>query len=361
MNLVNSNLLNKCKGIVYNLIGCFYYEISITHPLAEKYFTLAYKLNNDDATFNLGLYYGNIRQYHTMLKYYILASELGKDEAFYKLGYYYQYIEINYELMKKYYDKHIDKTSIISSSTYNLGCYYQYIKKDYEMMKEHYNIVIENNMWDMRPIYKLGYYYQYVEKNYTQMKKYYLMGIDLGEGYKHITYGDHYHSNVEYYTKLLISFGNYYKKVEKNYTLMEKYYMEAIEFDDNNTTAMINLADYYKKQKNYKLMKEYYKTAIKLKNTRAMTELADYHKEHKNYGLMKRYYMMGFELNNTSAKINLKKYFKNIEKNVLNYYAYIYYPRILALIICSKKRKIFLPEELLNKIIYETYICIENN
>ena len=42
----------------------------------------------------------------------------------------------------------------------------------------------------------------------------------------------------------MFTLGNYYKTIEKNYDLMKKYYMMAIDIN-NDTNAMHNLSIYY--------------------------------------------------------------------------------------------------------------------
>jgi TPR repeat protein len=75
--------------------------------------------------------------------------------------------------------------------------------------------------------------------------------------------------------------GLYYgKKIEKDYDLMKKYYLMAI--DKGNDDAMYNLGHYYQfKEKNYDLMKKYYLMAIDKENSYAMNNLGHYYRRNK--------------------------------------------------------------------------------
>jgi len=122
--------------------------------------------------------------------------------------------------------------------------YLKYIKIENETSLEKiYNLFI-NNIFeepskDIEYLY-YGVYYQKIEKNYDLMKKYYLMAIELN------------HSDA------MNSLAFYYKNTEKNYELMKKYYLMAIELNDSD--AMYNLALYYKYiEKNDQSFVELYK------------------------------------------------------------------------------------------------------
>ena len=82
-------------------------------------------------------------------------------------------------------------------------------------------------------------------------------------------------TDIEYYY-----YGVYYDEIEKNYDLMKKYYLMAIQL--NHSSAMFNLAWYYQYTKeNYDLMKKYYLMAIELNNSDAMDYLADYYEKNE--------------------------------------------------------------------------------
>jgi len=92
---------------------------------------------------------------------------------------------------------------------------------------------------DSNELHYIGTYYHHVEKNYDIMKKYYLMAINKGN------------------TMAMYRLGYYYHFVEKKYDEMKKYYLMAINKD--NTFAMCNMGYYYcNVEKNYDEMKKYY-------------------------------------------------------------------------------------------------------
>ena len=102
------------------------------------------------------------------------------------------------------------------------------------------------------------------------------------------------------------------KKMKKNYDLMKKYYLTAI--NKGNSIAMCNLGIYYENiEKNYDLMKKYYLMAIDNENTNAMIMLANYYKT-INYDLMKKYYLMAIN-NGTTGEENL-----DVMNNLTYYY-----------------------------------------
>jgi tetratricopeptide (TPR) repeat protein len=134
-------------------------------------------------------------------------------------------------------------------------------------------------------------------KNYELMKKYYLMAIDKGN------------------LKAMFNLGLYYHFIEKDYEMMKKYYLMATERGDSD--AMCNLANYYYSiEKDYKLMKKYYLMAINKNHTNSMYNLALYYKEiEKDYGLMKKYYLMVIDKGDSDGMYRLGLYYKNIENN----------------------------------------------
>jgi len=186
---------------------------------------------------------------------------------------------------------------ITELNKYNL----KYIKiKNETSLTKIYNLfksnIFEESSTDIEYFY-YGAYYQYTEKNYDLMKKYYLMAIQLNHSYA------------------MNNLGYYYQYIEKNYDLMKKYYLMAIEL--NNSSAMTNLAYYYNiVEKNYDLMKKYYLMAIGINHSDAMYNLAQYYQwTEKNYDLMKKYYLMAIELNDSYAMHYLANYYEYTEKN----------------------------------------------
>jgi hypothetical protein len=115
-------------------------------------------------------------------------------------------------------------------------------------------------------------------------------------------------------------YGSYYRYKKKDYELMKKYYLMAIEL--NISDAMNGLGHYYQFiEENCDLMKKYYLMTIELKNSEAMDNLSfHYQYTEKNYDLMKKYYLMAIELNNSNAMCGLTKYcINNKEYNLLLY------------------------------------------
>ncbi len=95
-------------------------------------------------------------------------------------------------------------------------------------------------------------------------------------------------------------FGEYYETIEKNYELMEKYYLIEINNNHNNCydyklKSLINLGLHYENIKSYELMKKYYLMAVNIGDHDIMYKLGDYYENiEKNYELMDKYYMMAF-------------------------------------------------------------------
>ena len=144
----------------------------------------------------------------------------------------------------------------------------------------------------------LGLFFQYdiKYKNYDLMKKYYLMAIDMCD------------------SDAMTNLGNFYN-IEKNYDLMKKYYLMAIE--QNNSYAMTYLGNYYQIEKNYDLMKKYYLMAIEQNNSSVINDLIYYyHFIEKKYYLMKKYFLIAVKNKNYSYNYNLYK--------IHSYYNFIY-------------------------------------
>ncbi len=150
----------------------------------------------------------------------------------------------------------------------------------------------------------IGLYYYKIEKDYGMMKKYYLMAINL--------------SNSDAMDNL----GSYYKE-KKNYEQMEKYYLMAIEL--GNFYSMNNLGVYYQQIKNYELMKKYYLMAIEFGFAGAMYNLGYYYLDVENdFVMMKKYYLMGFKLEYSTIANDLGNYFSSVVEfgntHITNYF-----------------------------------------
>ena len=71
----------------------------------------------------------------------------------------------------------------------------------------------------------IGLYHKHITKDYDLMKKYFLMAIERGE------------------SNSMNNLGHYYCDIEQNYDLMKKYYLMAIERGD--LTSASSLGYYY--------------------------------------------------------------------------------------------------------------------
>jgi TPR repeat protein len=198
-----------------------------------------------------------------------------------------------------------DNDTYYIDDLYYLGTYYQFIFVNYNLMKKYYLRAVEKG--NANAMNNLGHYYRYEETNYDLMKKYYLQAINKGN------------------TRAMYSLGCYYKHVEKNYDLMKKYYLQAVE--KGNTNAMNNLGHYYDNVRNYDLSKKYYLQATEKGNSDAMINLGYYYEyNEKNYDLMKKYYLQAIEKGNYGAIFHLDTYYMNNMPNnrdLQNYFDYI--------------------------------------
>ena len=139
----------------------------------------------------------------------------------------------------------------------------------------------------------------FINKDYDLMEKYYLLAIELGN---------------------CIAMGNFaeYNYINAKYELVEKYYLMAIELNDD--IAMNNLGTYHiRTTKKYDLAEKYLMMAINLNNKSAMTNFAYYCSEQKNYELMEKYYLMAIDLNHCLAMHRYGHYLINSGKKTDGY------------------------------------------
>jgi hypothetical protein len=117
----------------------------------------------------------------------------------------------------------------------------------------------------------LGRYYEQIEKNYDLMKKYYLQAIEKG------------------YSDAMNSLGLYYFEIEKNYDPAKKYFSMAI--DNGNIHALCNIGLYYEiVVKNYNMMECYYWQATEKGNHTALKNLDLYYlKKNPSYSSLQNY------------------------------------------------------------------------
>ena len=144
-----------------------------------------------------------------------------------------------------------------------------------------------------------GLYYENLIKDYDLMKKYYLMAIN---------YNNIYAMN---------NLAHYYQFEEKHYDLAKKYYLMAI--NNNHGIAMYNLGCYYQDiEENHDLMKKYYLMAADSGDDDgdSLNNLGYYYQyTKKDYDLMKKYYLMSINDNNVNAIHNLAHYYQYVEIN----------------------------------------------
>ena len=159
----------KCNPNKYYEIGFIYQFYYKNYELMHKYYNKAIDEGNSNAMKYLGYYYERINNYDLMKKYYLDAIKLGNSMAMtYLVDYYHHFTEYHYDLIKKYYLYEIGLVN--SNAMYNLDQYYQSIK-NYDLMA----IELGNSI----AMYNLGCHYHFIEKNYDLMNKYYIMAIKL--------------------------------------------------------------------------------------------------------------------------------------------------------------------------------------
>jgi len=173
------------------------------------------------------------------------------------------------------------------------------VDHNYIYSREYYNLFIKDVIFEpnnTNDLYFLGMYYQYINKNYELMKKYYLQAIDKGNSVS------------------MTGLGLHYMSIEVNNDIANKYFLMAI--DKGNLNAMVCLGYKYSVEKKYDLMKKYYLMAIDKGNTNAMNNLGYYYQfVEKNYDLTKKYYLQAIDKGNTTAMNNLGSYYEQVEKN----------------------------------------------
>jgi tetratricopeptide (TPR) repeat protein len=118
-----------------------------------------------------------------------------------------------------------------------------------------YDLYFNNNIREIDNDIECLYYgiYYKINKNYELMKKYYLMAIE-----NNATHSNSYAMN---------NLGSYYYDIEKDYDLMKKYYLMAIE--KGNCNAMDNLGYYYENiEKDYNKAIKIYEKLVELNNSK---------------------------------------------------------------------------------------------
>jgi TPR repeat protein len=185
-------------------------------------------------------------------------------------------------------------------SIYNLSNHFMLENIDFILEKIE---IIQNNSYKQQIYKNIGTYYK-INKNYELMKKYYLIAIELG---------------------CYISMNNlayHYQYIEINIELMLKYYNLAIE--NKFYLSSKNLAIYYYGISNFEEMDKYISILIELNTLQSTFELGVFFQYTEiNYELMKKYYLISINLGNYLAMNNLAHYYQYKEINIelmLKYY-----------------------------------------
>ncbi len=188
------------------------------------------------------------------------------------------YFNFNLNILNENLDKYViflNKYEHYNNNTwlYFKGIYYCCIFDDCKLMS------LLDGIHESHIYCLIGKSNSYWIKNYHLMIKYYLMAIELNNSIA------------------MVELGKHYRHYLRNYNLMKKYYLMAIEL--NNPYAMYYLGHYYGEiEHNYVLMEKYYKMAIEFNNFYALHQLAIYYQNTKQkYDLMKQYYISAIELN----------------------------------------------------------------
>ncbi len=353
--------------IAITLLGKYYDTQSPTPELAEGFYkTAADDYANTEAMIYLGEYYmarGKIAEMHT---YYDMAIREGSTAAMIKKGDFYNDWAASPQEAEKFYRLAADRNDAFA--LLKIGKLREKEEK-YDEMKTIYNELIAKGN-DLAAVH-LGSYYFNIERKEELAHALMDIAINLNNVEAH-------YLKASFLQKKMISCGRVVMNEEIIY-----YYNEAIE--KNHSVAMNNLALYYFDLNiNTKQMIKLYEKAISLKNLQAMNNLGYYYYSVKNYKQMKKYYGMAIKHGNLFPHCYLAKYYldveKNdakfithclcgiyggelkpyfmlekycgeIEKNPRNLLRYIRGPILLSLIICVKRKKLFMPVELYELII----------
>ena len=174
----------------------------------------------------------------------------------------------------------------------------------YDLFK---NDIIGNNLNSIICLY-YGFYYGNIIKDYDLMKKYYLLAID-------------YH-NID----AMVNLAHYYQHIEKNHDLMKKYYLMAIDHDNNK--LMHKFAIYYgysESEPYHDLTESYYLIIINGINSTSMSNSGyNGQKIELDYNLMKKYYFMGIKSGKGNAINQCFKIYQTISQENINDAMYFY-------------------------------------
>ena len=246
-----------------------------------------------------------------------LSDRLPKEFRF--IGYYYEHIDPNINNMIKYYELGAIYDDI--DCMFDLAKYYQ-LTEQYDKMKTYYNMAITNG--DSSSMTNLAQYYKNVEKNYELMEKYYLIAIydvspdKLTEKHKNLDYDiDIDFANVT----ALYNLGLYYQE-RKQFQKMIKCYKCAIQKHDSD--AMFNLGKYYELNNDYLNMLKYYRMAIDNDDVDAMYALGKFYQDIDDCTMMEKYYEMAVNKHNDiNSMMELAKYYSDLSYKTPQFRKYI--------------------------------------
>ncbi len=319
------------------LVGLYYHTKKtdgLSFQMAIGYYEEASLYNNSNAYRRLATIYGNQKMYKQKNIYYKKSAKLKNDLAMVSLGYYYRK-KNKYDLAMKYFR---DAARLNNPEAHiELGKDYL-LKNKKTLMLKHYLIAFMFN--EPHAINLIALHYKNI-RNYDMMKYYLRIGIKRKNTYSMEIMGNFYKSSLH---------------GQQNNKLAKEYYHKV--YDLSPAKGGVLLGNYYRYiENNYTLMKKYYQIAIKQKSSEAICKLSSYYMiKEKNNVLMEKYYMIGIQQWNCKKSMKLLLYYYQKDYKQHIFYKNVYYPRILTLVICNARRNIFLPAEILNCLIFNSYI-----
>ncbi len=264
-----------------------------------------------------------------------------------------------------------DKTHIKNEVYMYIKSVYYYCSNDIYLAK---NILIKINCKHAYNL--LGYIYS-KQANYPQMEKFYIMAINMNNTNAMLNYSIYFsglklYDNAEKYLKMAIRDKkniNAYEHIAlfyENRGNINKaiYYYSILTSKRNDADSLMRLAKIYKLQTNYPHMLECYNKIINDKtNYTADNIIAAYRNiasfylyTTKDYPVFIKYATAGIYCNSIECINMLLNYCISIEGKPANFSKYVFYPKILTLIIANKRRGKFIPEELMHTIIYDIFL-----
>jgi len=177
-------------------------------------------------------------------------------------------------------------------------------KSDFDLLSEAMDSKLKNPMLKLKLLkktqHKDAFVYMAMGSTYYELNdyensiKYFLLAIEKNNNF----------------TAAMVSLGLVYQVNLKNNKLAMYYYEKAVKLKDNE--GMYYLAKLYKKLKEINLSIKYFKMAIENKHQNAILELAIlYHFDLKDFDLAIKYYKIAIKENNTFAMRNLAFLYSN--------------------------------------------------